>query len=302
MNLLTLTLPSISEEQARQLLDKMMKGLDRLCREEDGVRLELFYQERTAVIQCTACLPGFQLHKKSAAVTKKIGDTLAEYVLDTEENRLIRDVIAREYSYTDPQEIAKIEHYCDQLLYPSEELQVDTGMRRKTKVSSAFKSYLEEYNELHWQGFLAFRLKEYREDLREVVEFAIDEYLMERQYQEFISLLKYFVYIQEAKIPVAHLIHKGGHDFDLLNEHMSPIDTNEYDTFTVELIDQEINLEDMVVSALITVSPEVIHLHTQEPELQIIKTIMNIFEGRVLLCTSCGACQPVVGGGQNVNA
>jgi putative sporulation protein YtxC len=296
MNLLTLTLPSISEEQARQLLDKMTQGLDRLCREEDGVRLELFYRERTAVIQCKACLPGFQLHKKSGTVVKRIGETLADYMLETEENRLIRDVIVKEYAYSDPQEIAKIEHYCGQLLYPTEELHVDVGLRRKTKVSSAFKTYLEEYSELHWQGFLAFRLKDYREDLREVVEFAIDEYLMEKQYQEFISLLKYFVYIQEAKIPAAHLIHKGGHDFELLNEHMTPIDTNDYDTFTVELIDQEINLEDMVVSALITVSPEVIHLHTQEPELQIIKTIMNIFEGRVLLCKSCSACQKAMGG------
>ena len=52
---------------------------------------------------------------------------------------------------------------------------------------------------------------------------------MDRQYQEFISLLQYFVYIQEAKIPAAHLIHKGGHEFVILNDRMEPIDANEFD-------------------------------------------------------------------------
>jgi putative sporulation protein YtxC len=298
MNVLTLILPIALEEQAHQLQDRLVRGLGRLQQEADGITVHVTRGEKQVIIQCTASQPDSPLYIKGSPLIKKIGEVMADFIMDMEEGRMIREIIRKEYSYIDSHEIAKIEHYCNQLLHPMEEMNADAGLRRKVKVSAALKKYLQEYSEMNWQGFVAFRLKEYREDLREVVEYAIDEFLMEKQYQEFISLLKYFVYIQEAKMPEVHLMHRGGHDFDLLNEQMSPIDTSQFDTFRIELIDQDINLEDMVVSALITVSPEVIHLHTREPELQVIKTIMNIFEGRARLCTSCKACQPLLSRGK----
>ncbi len=116
------------------------------------------------------------------------------------------------------------------------------------------------------------------EELHEVIDYAVDEFLMERQYQEFISLLKYFVYIQEAKTPAAHLMHKGGSEFTILNDQLQPIDANQFDSsFSIELLDKDINFEDMIVSTLITVSPEQIYIHTREPDVQIISTISQIF-------------------------
>ena len=48
--------------------------------------------------------------------------------------------------------------------------------------------------------------------------FAVDEYVMDQQYQEFISLLKYFVRMQEVKLPIVHVLHKGGSEFALYDE------------------------------------------------------------------------------------
>ena len=140
-----------------------------------------------------------------------------------------------------------------------------------------------------------FRLLRYTEHLRGIVEYAIDEYTADKQYEEFISLLKYFVYIQEAKIPAAHLIHRGAHQFDLLNEKMEPIETKQLDQFVVEMIDKEINYEDMIVSTLITVSPQHVYIHTRNPDMQVIRTIQQIFEDRAAVCTSCPLCRPLLG-------
>jgi putative sporulation protein YtxC len=119
---------------------------------------------------------------------------------------------------------------------------------------------------------------------------------MDKQYQEFISLLQYFVYIQDAKIPSAHLMHQGGHQFILLNDQFKPIETTQLDTwFTIEMLDKEVNFEDMIVSTLITVAPQQIYIHTREPEAQIIKTIMQIFEGRFSICDYCRQCVLLLG-------
>jgi hypothetical protein len=48
-------------------------------------------------------------------------------------------------------------------------------------------------------GFLSFRLKEYRGRLAEVVDKAVDEYMMDMEYKEFIRVLRYFVDVQEAQ-------------------------------------------------------------------------------------------------------
>ena len=73
-------------------------------------------------------------------------------------------------------------------------------LRRIQMLKEQLIALLEENPQLSLDGFLKFRIQEYKEELREIAEYAIDEFMMDRQYQEFISLLQYFVYIQEAKI------------------------------------------------------------------------------------------------------
>lgn len=72
---------------------------------------------------------------------------------------------------------------------------------------------------------------------------------------------------------------------------MESMETPEMDAVvTVEMLEKEINFEDMIISTLITVSPQQIYIHTREPELQVIKTIKQIFENRVELCGYCRLC------------
>jgi hypothetical protein len=66
-------------------------------------------------------------------------------------------------------------------------------------------------------------------------------------------------------------------------------------TFKLEVLDKDINFEDMVVSTLIAVAPATIRIHTREPELLIIKTIIQIFEGRTVLCSYCRDCHAYLG-------
>lgn len=263
------------------------------------VRFDCSEYPNHSVIRCMAELPAFQLQESGPIVYRMTANRVASFILDELEQQLLRDIITGPYRYTDEADIAAIEQYCRQVMD-----QHDCGMeevpksrlRRQHKIADALFTFLEQHTELNISGFIQFRLHDYKDELREVAEFAIDEYIMDQQYQEFISLLKYFVYIQETKIPVAHLMHQGGSEFTMYNEQMNPIDTAQFDGFTVELLDKEINFEDMIVSTLISVSPQQIVIHTREPEEQVIKTITQIFENRAMVCTYCNVCGSVMGG------
>ncbi|TVY01075.1 putative sporulation protein YtxC [Paenibacillus cremeus] len=296
MRLFTVHLTKRSEEQAERLYSIMLKSGDRL-HNRSLIDMVLHRQEGSGWIEVSGILPGFQLGAESDQVYAWAGEAIADYLISEEEQRQLRSIIRKEFHYSQEEDIQGIIGYCEQMLsgaveWNDPQSRKEAYLRRRSKISDELTDYLREQTELNLEGFLRFRLQAYLDELRDVVEYAVDEFVMDRQYQEFISLLKYFVYIQEAKMPFVHLIHKGGNEFMLLNDQMEPIDTDDADAVvTVEMLEKDMNFEDMIVSTLITVSPEQIYIHTREPELQVIQTISQIFENRVELCGYCRLCQ-----------
>jgi putative sporulation protein YtxC len=297
MELFALTLPKNCAAFADKLYVRLSLSARDLHTAGHPVRFECDSYKNHVTLRCLALLPEFQLNESSSAVYRFAADTMAAFILDEMEQKLLRDIITGHYRYEDEVDVSSIEQYCRQVLDQPEAADLPRSrQRRQHKIADSLFHYLEQHSEMNLIGFIRFRLTDYMNELREVAEYAIDEFIMDQQYQEFISLLKYFVYIQETKIPVAHLMHRGGNEFTLYNEQMNPIDTEQFDGFTLELLDKEINFEDMIVSTLISVSPQKIVIHTRDPEEQVIKTIMQIFENRAMICTYCKLCGTVLGG------
>lgn len=297
MKLLTIVMVKRSEAQADRLLQLVELFGERLHK-ENKIRIVLDRRNGLQRVEVSAVMPAFQLQADGYALYEAAADAVADYLLAEEEQRLLRHMIRHEFHYKQDEETDSILGYCRQMLGERDDSAAvksdknEAYLRRKNKLTALLTEYIEEHTELNLDGFLRFRAPDYLNELREVVEYAVDEFVMDRQYREFISLLQYFVYIQEAKIPFVHLIHKGGNEFMLLGEHLEKIETNDADAVvTVETLEKDMNFEDMIVSTLITVSPQQIYIHTREPDLQVIKTIRQIFENRVELCGYCRLCQ-----------
>jgi putative sporulation protein YtxC len=224
---------------------------------------------------------------------------LADYMIHVMDSTVLLELIKREFQPLANPDINSVQQYCKQFLNGSKApLSTISSLldRRQAYVTEQVIHYFKEHPLMVVEGFVRFRLQEYVEELRVLVEVAIDECMLDRQYQEFISLLQYFVYMQESKTPSAHLIHKGGREFLILNDRFEIIELKELDaTFKLEVLDKDINFEDMIVSTLIAVAPATIRIHTREPDLLIIKTISQIFEGRTVLCSYCRDCHAYLG-------
>lgn len=262
-----------------------------------GVRFGCVPFTQGTGIVCELAEPG---PETAAIIRSAAARPIAEAMMEGYERTLLDRCIAKEIGTVDRESVEEVRVQCGRLMAgPPPKPEGDVFYeRRLAKLASAVEVYLSTAAEpfLHVEGFLRFRAEAYMEELRDSVSYAVDEWMMERQYQEFISLLKYFVYIQEAKIPAAHVVHHGNHDFTLLNERMLPIDTKQMDQFVVELIDKDISYEDVIVSTLISVSPGKLFVHTRTPEEQVIKTILTIFEDRSEVCTDCHVCVPPLEG------
>ncbi|OMF32161.1 hypothetical protein BK133_15045 [Paenibacillus sp. FSL H8-0548] len=248
-------------------------------------------------IRCQARFPQFQLKVHGPAVYKAASLAIAEFVVSELEPAMLASIIRRKYRNHMPSEAAAIERYCHDLLHGKEwdglgaKFHEADRLRRKNKVASEVELFLQEHTQINIKGFTSFRLEPYRKELAEVVEYALDEYVLDKQYQEFISLLKYFVFLQDTKLSMVHLLHKGAYDFMLYDESFKQLDPNPpTDRIVAEMLETEMNIEDMVISSLIAVSPKHITIHTRQPDMQVIRTIETIFDQRVTVCVQCAAC------------
>jgi putative sporulation protein YtxC len=294
MRLFALTIMKPSDESVNRLFENISAAVNAVHKQH--AITELKGNQVYSVIQASGVSPRFQSDKRMGVLFEKVAAEIADWIIANEEQKLLEGLIASQFHYKQPDDIQSILRYCTPMLrLESSERQPEqhkTVERRKQLIVQAAHAYLHERTEMNLEGFIRFRLQEYIEELHEMAEYAVDEFVMDQQYQEFISLLKYFVYIQEAKIPLAHLIHKGGNEFTLLNDRMEPISTNDCSaTLKIEMVEKDINFEDVIVSTLISVSPQLIYIHTRDPDVQVIQTIMQIFENRVELCRYCRLCQ-----------
>ena len=116
---------------------------------------------------------------------------------------------------------------------------------------------------------------------------------MEREYNEFIKLLKYFVDIQEPKFENIHVIASKGCGYALFDENCKEITNECIKEYVTEISKGEINYDDLLVSSLITLAPKKITVHCigNFKNKELLETIKNIFTGNVVICKSCKLCK-----------
>lgn len=193
--------------------------------------------------------------------TEHFASMLAEFILNYCEEILISQIVKQQYYYFSPEEREKIHSKAMEILNPSSGTHESYRDRRKRRVQEKIVNYLAFNKELILEGFINFRLKDYCYELELAVEEAVDDYLIEKEYDEFIRLLKYFVDIQEPKIKKVHVVLENTGYFRLYDEENKLINNDYLEGFIVELMDDEINYEDLLISALITIAPEIVILH-----------------------------------------
>lgn len=255
--------------------------------------------------------------RERLAIHSRAAEGMAEYVLTSVEPELIR-IMIRKYYPCGEEDVERIAELCMRMLggrperkdgpadasgplaqagSERERAGGDSTHRRKRHIAAELLAYLKERPSLHLEGYITFRLDKYWEELAEAAEAAVDEFVMDRQYREFVGLLSEFVSRQQPRSAAVNLVLKADGGFALYDEAFRPIDpaAGRPAAEFAESAEEELNVEDMVVSCLLAISPREITLHARDPELPVVRTIGTIFAGRLTVCAGCGSCLPLTG-------
>ncbi len=223
-----------------------------------------------------------------------IANVVSDVILNSWEKNLLQEIIKDNYYYFLPDEQQLI--YDIALKHLNHGVETDNEafvqyLSRKTMVLQKLLEYLHTNDKLIIDGFIKFRLKEYLQELYCAADRAVDDFMLEKEYKEFIKLLKYFVEIQEPRLQMVQVLIQPSGCFKLLDENNKNISNEYLDGFLIETGDPEINYEDLLISALITIAPSSVVLHfSNNMSARAYDTIKSVFGERVTCCEGCSIC------------
>lgn len=162
-------------------------------------------------------------------------------------------------------------------------------INKKNAIIEKIKSCIGENESINVDGFILFRIKDLLGDLEAMLDRVVEKYMVEKEYDEFIKLLRYFVDIQESKINCLDIEIKNDGSYIIKDGEGYDITKQLFGELVEFRTENETSSEDLLISVLITNSPEKIRIHCIENcrNNEIIDTIKKVFEDRVCICKSC---------------
>lgn len=218
----------------------------------------------------------------------KLATTLSYLVIDYFENDFIKTILSTNYFYFDNTEFSKILILCNENICDDNEFSLTN---RQMLLFDIFYDYITTHHSIIITGFIHFRLKKYRNLLENLIDFSVNEFIIEREYLEFIALLRLYVNTQSPLYTAVHLI-SFGDDILLLNEKLEIIDVDKNALKAKYLSDVSFSNNDYILNTLLNLLPKKIHFHliSTSSNSEFINTLQLIFENRIDICTDCNIC------------
>ena len=215
---------------------------------------------------------------------------LATFIIDLFEEKIIQNLIKSEYFYFDTNEQKQIANITFEDLYNNEE-SVYSFDRRYNLIYNSCLEYLLSNNSLVLKGFITFRLKNYLETILEQVDKSVNKFIVQKEYTEFISLLRMYVNSEESNCSLIHLIYRNYKPI-LLDENKNVIKIDDNISNLKYLSDISFSTNDFALNTLLNIIPKKIYIHLIDSNKdEFINTIKLIFENRAIFCTDCSICK-----------
>ncbi len=210
-------------------------------------------------------------------------DIIVNLIIKFYEEKIIKKIININYFYFETNEKLIIFNNCNEFIKEQKEELFETLFKE-------VENYLQTNNRIYIDGIVNFRLNEYIKKLDNIVDIGVNQYIIEKEYREFISMLKVYVNSTNCKADIMHLIYINGESILLDKEKNIVKYKNEINTVKY-LSDISFSSNDMALNTLLSLLPNRIEIHIIDREDEFINTLKLIFESRIRICNDCNICR-----------
>lgn len=209
------------------------------------------------------------------AVVRRVALLLADAILRDWESRILKNILRHDYPFLTPEEQALLLAEAEKELNQRSHI-----LARRTRIAARLEDYLLQATHLTLEGFLRFRLPDYRQQLEEILARTVDRYLLQKEYDAFVALLRE---------------HVETHPVRALQVEIYPGREGRHRVLGLFPAPAEVEGDDSLVSLLVAWNPEGILLHEgpgAEDFAEAAEMLGQIFGPRFHRCPGCRVCLP----------
>ena len=217
----------------------------------------------------------------------KIANVLTNCIMKFYEKNIVKRIINSDFFYFDSIEKSIIYENCLEILDSDES---DDFSIRREKIYSCLCEYISDNKFFILDGFVNFRLFEYNSLLEDDVDIAVNKFIIDKEYKEFIALLQGYISSQKSKSEVIHIIYSRNEPI-LLDERQNILVYDNSFEHPKYLSDILFSSKDYCLNALLNLVPKKVIVHLLVEEDEFIETLKLIFRDRLFICKECNICR-----------
>ena len=207
---------------------------------------------------------------------------LSNLIISRYERVLIKKIIKKNYFYFSDYEQLQISNISSSIID-------DNSQSKDDLVFISVYDYIKNNPSMILSGFINFRLKDYIEVLEYLVDLSVNNFIINREYDKFITLLRDYINSEPSKIDVINLVYLNQEAILLdKNKNIIPIDNNIVDS--KYLSDISFSTNDYVLNTVLNLLPNKLYVHVLSQEEEFLKTLKNIFSNKISICYDCEIC------------
>ena len=207
----------------------------------------------------------------------KISTLLTYVIIDLYEPQIIQNMINTNYFYFSTVEKKTIYNLC------LTNIDFKNSLSMIKTISDAFYNYFLENKSVILSGFVAFKISNYFKELDSIVEMCVNKFIIDKEYIEFINLLKAYIDTTPCNSNAVHLVYKN-HESKLFDSDYKQIEYNDDFIPQKYLSDISFSSNDYALNSLLTLLPKKLYIHLDDFEDDFITTLKKIFDKHVCIC------------------
>lgn len=214
---------------------------------------------------------------------------LTHYLLIYQERYWLDRLLESRYRTFDATECQEIVDEAVRIIHAD----LDQDSDRLHVATTTVFHYLLSQKAIVLEGVRTFLLGDIRLEFVEAIDQAVDGHLLDQEYREFVHLLRRLVAVSRTCQTWVHVRFESGSFFfeDSFGTRLGD------DLIEDMLVGRDVGeggLDEVLISALVTLAPHRITVHQGQITSEGRRTLLEVFEGRVLFCRGCGRCHAQV--------
>ena len=263
-----------------KIIDYLLKDFYNLNISDTYISIKNFHHFKNIILHCK--------NENHTLFINSVSNILTKCIIYFFEKDLLCDSINLNYFYFNNFERNKIIDNALELL--NEFGNVET---KYDFINNSLFDYLKNHHSLYLKGFTDFRLHKYLDFINEKIDLAVNKFLVDKEYLEFVNILRLYIRSESvnSNIKHLHLIYKSK-DSIIINDNREIVSCNDNISKAKYISDISFSSNDLALNTLLNLLPQKITIHLIDGyQDEFINTLSLIFQDRIMICQDCDICK-----------